>query len=98
PARFAGRLHDQLDVTLAVERAGVANVAVVVDHVDDVGRLAPANALQMNSKRGADWATADVEWQCRRLDPEVSGLLTVSRFYAQLMRPAQVVRHVEAKF
>ena len=45
----------------AVERAGIPDVAVVIDHVDDVGRFAPADALQMNSKRGADWAAADIE-------------------------------------
>src|SRR5438128_9358908 len=31
PARIAGSLHDQLDIALAVEGAGIADIAVVVD-------------------------------------------------------------------
>src|SRR3954452_6709413 len=37
PARLAGGLHDDLDVALAVEAAGIARDRVVVDQRVDVG-------------------------------------------------------------
>src|SRR5258705_11040757 len=53
PAGLAGRLEEDLDVALAVERAGIADVAVVVDDRVDVGGLGPAHALQMDLERAA---------------------------------------------
>src|SRR5271168_2257358 len=47
PAGLAGGLHEDLDIALAVEAAGIAAVAVVVDHSIDVGCFAPAHALEM---------------------------------------------------
>src|SRR5215470_13909465 len=75
PAGLAGRLHDHLDVALAVEAAGVADIGVIVDHVHDVGGLGPARALQVNTKLGAGWSAPDLERQSGRLDPERAGLL-----------------------
>src|SRR5262245_43758381 len=65
PAGLAGRLHDHLDVALAVEAAGIADIGVVVDHVHDVGGLGPTRALQVNPKLGAGWPAPDVERQSR---------------------------------
>src|SRR5262249_45536342 len=48
PAGLAGRLHDDLDVALAVEAAGIARDRVVVDQRVDVGGLAPAAALDVH--------------------------------------------------
>src|SRR6516225_2664401 len=45
PTRRAGRLDQDLDIALAVEGAGIADIAVVVDHTVDVGGLGPADAL-----------------------------------------------------
>src|SRR5262245_11634223 len=70
PAGLAGRLHDDLDVALAVEATGVADIGVVIDHVHDVGGLGPARALQVNAKFGARGPAPDVERQGGRLDPE----------------------------
>src|SRR6516225_6972971 len=61
PAGLAGGLHDQLNIALAVEGAGVADVAVIVDHVHDVGGLAPADPLEVNTERGADRTAAYVQ-------------------------------------
>src|SRR5262245_43851543 len=48
PAGLAGRLHENFDVALAVERAGIAARGVVVDHRIDVGGLAPPHAFEMD--------------------------------------------------
>src|SRR4029450_7862905 len=61
PAGLAARLHDHLDVALAVEAAGIADIGVVVDHVHDVGGLGPARTLQVNAEVGAGRAAPDVE-------------------------------------
>src|SRR5215203_3523636 len=98
PYGFAGGLHDQLNVTLAVKRAGISDVAVVIDYMDNVGSFAPADALQMNSKRRADRAAADVKRQGRGLDPEVSGLAAARGLNTERMRTAQIVRHIKAEF
>src|SRR5215204_7792029 len=97
PSGFASGLHDQLNVALAVERAGVPDIAVVIDYMDNVGGFAPADALQMNSERRADRATADVKRQGRGLDPEVTGLLAARGINTERMRTAQIVRHIEAE-
>jgi hypothetical protein len=57
---LADGLHDQLNIALAVEGAGVADVAVVVDYVHDVGGLAPANPLEVNTERAGRVVLADV--------------------------------------
>src|SRR5205085_9564053 len=73
PARLAGGLHDQLDIALAVEGAGVADIAVVVDQMNDIGGLAPAHALEVNAERGADRAAGDIERKRGGLDPIRAG-------------------------
>src|SRR5215203_2912620 len=97
PSGFAGGLHDQLNVALAVERAGVPDITVVIDDMDNVGSLAPADTLQMNSERRADRAAADIKRQGRGLDPEVTGLLAARGLNTERMRTAEVVRHIEAE-
>src|SRR5271163_2320539 len=74
PAGLAGGLHEDLDIALAVEAAGIAAVAVVVDHGVDIGGFAPAHALEMNLERSLDRPVRDIERQRRRRDPECSGL------------------------
>src|SRR5215204_2666368 len=61
PSGFAGGLHDQLNVALAVERAGVPDIAVVIDYMDNVGSFAPADSLQMNSERRAGRAVGLIQ-------------------------------------
>src|SRR5215469_4137556 len=61
PAGLASRLHDQLDVALAVEGAGIADVIVVVDHVNDVGGLAPTYALEMQAEGGAGRPVSNID-------------------------------------
>src|SRR5262249_40540466 len=51
PPRLTGRLEEDLDVALAIEGAGIADIVVVVVDRVDVGRLGPAHALQMNLER-----------------------------------------------
>src|ERR1700693_4035152 len=41
PAGFSGRLHDDFDVTLAIEGADVAAGRIIVDQRVDIGSLAP---------------------------------------------------------
>src|SRR5205807_7313265 len=53
PTRRAGRLDRDLDIALAVEGAGIADIAVVVDQMVDVGGLGPADALEMHREGGA---------------------------------------------
>src|SRR5262249_47180289 len=74
PARLTGRLEKDLDVALAVERAGVADVVVVVDDRVDVGGRGPAHALEMNLERGAGRPTPDVERKRARRDPMLRDL------------------------
>ena len=96
PARIAGGLHDQLDIALAVEGAGIADIAVVVDQVDDIGGLAPAHALEVDAERGADRAARDIEREGRRLDPIRAGLLLAAAHVdAQPVLAAEVVGHLE---
>src|SRR5271168_682284 len=54
PAGLAGGVHEDLDIALAVEAAGIAAVAVVVDHRVDVGGFAPAHTFEMNLERSLD--------------------------------------------
>src|SRR5258708_9244614 len=63
PAGRAGRLHEHLDITLAVEGAGIARIGVVVDHVDDIGGLGPAPAFEMQREFCADPAPPDAVGQ-----------------------------------
>src|SRR5580692_4694086 len=63
PAGLAGRLHEDLDVALAVEAAGIAGMAVVVDHRVDVGGLGPARALEMDGELRADRTAGHIERQ-----------------------------------
>src|SRR5262245_62604196 len=74
PAGLAGRLHDHLDVALAVEAAGIADIGVVVDDMHDVGGLGPARALQVNAELGAGGSAANIEREGFRLWPESGGL------------------------
>src|SRR5262245_18675653 len=69
PTRRASRLDRDLDIALAVEGAGIANIAVVVDQRVNVGSLGPADALQMDRKGGAHRPAANIERQRRRCDP-----------------------------
>src|SRR5262249_22028269 len=98
PAGLAGRLHDHLDVALAVEAAAVADIGVVVDDMHDVGGLGPARALQVNAKLGAGGSAPDIERQRGRLDPERAGLLALAAHIdPQAMRAAKVVGHREGE-
>src|SRR5215212_4296894 len=98
PSGFAGGPHDQFNVALAVERAGVPDIAVVIDYMDNIRSFAPTHALQMNPKRRADRAAADVKRQGRGLDPEVPDLLAARGFNSERMRTAEIVRRIEAEF
>src|SRR6202040_2292815 len=69
PAGLSGRLHDDLDVALAVEAARIAAVAVVIDDRVDVGGLAPTDTFEMDPERGLDRPAGDIERQRRRGDP-----------------------------
>src|SRR5215467_4604750 len=98
PAGLAGRLHDHLDVALAVEAAGVADIGVVVDHMHDVGSLGPARALEVDAKLAAGGPAPDIERQRRGLDPERAGLLALAAHIdPQAMRAAEIIRHREAE-
>ena len=68
PARRTARLRENLHVALAVEGADIAIIAVVVDHVHDVGGFGPAHALQMDRELGADRSLFHIERQRGRLD------------------------------
>src|SRR5882724_3301505 len=95
PAGFAARIHDHFDVALAVEAAGIADIGIVVDDMQDVGRLGPARALEMNAELGADRPAPDIERQRRRLDPERSALPGVTAHIdEEAVRAAEIVRHV----
>ena len=91
----AGRLEENLDVALAVEGAGVADVAVVVDHVIDVGCFRPADAFEMDRERGADRAADDIERQCGRLDPMRADLLPAAGVNPKSVRATKIVRRIE---
>src|SRR5262249_58515951 len=68
PAWFTRCLHDDLDIALAVESAGVAADGVVIDDGVDVGGLGPADAFQAGPRGGARRATRDLERQCSSSD------------------------------
>src|SRR5271154_880973 len=72
PAGLAGGLHEDLHIALAVEAAGIAGVAVVVDHGVDISGFAPAHALEMYPERSLDRPAGNIERQRRRRDPECS--------------------------
>src|SRR5262249_62260867 len=74
PAGLAGRLHDDLDIALAVEAAGIARDRVVVDQRVDVGGLAPAAALDMDPEGGPGRTAGDIERQGGGRDPGGAGL------------------------
>src|SRR6185295_10696897 len=61
PARLPGRLHDDLDIALAVEGAGVAAGSIVVNHSVDVGGFAPAHAFEVDSEGRTRGTARDVE-------------------------------------
>src|SRR5262245_65202344 len=72
PAGLAGRLHDHLDVALAVEAAGIADIGVVVDDMHDVGGLGPARALQLMAKLVPAGPPPTIDGQACRLIPKRS--------------------------
>src|SRR5277367_762297 len=74
PTGLAGGLHEDLDIALAVEAAGIAAVAVVVDHGVDIRGFAPAHTFEMNLERSLDRPAGNIERQRRRRDPECSSL------------------------
>src|SRR6266852_6204934 len=75
PAGLAGRLHEDLDVALTVERARVAADRVVVDYGVDVAGLAPAHALEVHAERRPHRSPRDVERPRGGGDPEGAVLL-----------------------
>src|SRR5262249_17349689 len=90
------RLHDHFDVALAVEPARIADIGVVEDDVQDVRRLGPAGALEVNAELGAHRSASDIERQRGRLDPECSGLLAlVADVDKEAMGAAEIIRHIE---
>src|SRR5262245_43645655 len=98
PAWFPGRLHDDLDVALAVEAAGIARDRVVVDHRVDVGGLAPAHTLEVDTEGGPDGAARHVERQRGRRDPEGALHLRAAGLDPEVVDAAEVVRRLEAEF
>src|SRR6516165_10560485 len=74
PAGLAGSLHEDLDIALTVEAAGIVTVAIVVHHCVDIGGFAPAHAFKMNLERGLDRPAGDTERQRGRRNPECSDL------------------------
>src|SRR5439155_23703315 len=98
PARRAGRFDRDLDIALAVEGAGIADIAVVVDESVDVGGLGPADALQMDREGGAHRPAADIKRQCCRCDPICPGSFRRSGVDPQAVRTAEIVRNLEAEF
>src|SRR5215471_388408 len=75
PAGVAGRLQRDLDIALAVERADVADIAVVVDDSVNIRGLGPADTFQMHSERRSRWTVPDIERKRGRLDPKAAHLL-----------------------
>src|SRR5258708_37917528 len=97
PAGRAGRLHEHLDIALAVEGAGVARIGVVVDHVDDVGGLGPAPAFEMQREFGADRSPRDVDGKRGRLDELRPDLLGAAGVDPEPMRAAEIIGRLEAE-
>src|SRR4051794_37700720 len=92
PPGLAGRLHEDFDVALAVEGAGIAAGRVVVDDGVDVGGLAPAHAFEVDAEGGADRATRYVEGQRGRRNPERPVVLAGPGRDPERVRAAEVVR------
>src|SRR5262245_44922739 len=97
PAGLAGRLHDDLDVALAVEAAGIARDRVVVDQRVDVGGLAPAAALDVDAESGAGRTARDIETECRRRDPEGALLLALGGVDPEIVHAAEIIGRLEGE-
>src|SRR5690242_19161706 len=69
PAGVARREQRDFDIALAIERADIADIAVVVDHGVDIRGLGPADTLQMNGEGRAGRAVLEVQMKRGRLDP-----------------------------
>src|SRR5262245_25937384 len=98
PAWLAGRLHDDLDIALAIETAGIARGRVVVDQRVDVGGLAPAHALEMDAEGGAGRPARDVQRQRGRHDPERAGLALSAGVRPEPVRSTKIVGRSKAEF
>src|SRR5262249_36935230 len=98
PAGVARRVERDPDIPLAVEGAGVADIAVVVDDGVDVRRLGPADPLQMYGKRRAGRTALDIERKRGGLDPEASSLLLAVVLNRQRVRAAEIVESREIEF
>jgi len=98
PAGVARRAQGDRDIALAVERAGVADIAVVVDNGVDIRGLSPADALQMHRERCAGRAPLDIERKHGRLDPEASRLLLGAILDGERVRAAEIVGNGEMEF
>src|SRR5260370_25597754 len=98
PAEIARRLQRDLDIALAVEGAGVADIAVVVNDSVDIRGLGPAGAFQMHGEGRAGRAALDIERQRGGLDPQTSRLVLGAILDRERVRTAEVVGNGEMKF
>src|SRR5215204_1695874 len=97
PARLAGRLHDDFDITLTIEGAGIAADRVVVDHGVNVGGLAPADTLEVNLERCAGRPACDIERQRSRSNPEGASFFAAAGVDPKVVHAAEIVRRLEAE-
>src|SRR5271155_2594496 len=98
PPEIARRQQGDLDIALAVEGAGVADIAVVEDDGIDIRGFGPADALQMHGE-GRTWrAVLDIERKRGGLDPKASRLRLSAVLDRERMRAAEVVGNGEMEF
>ena len=95
PAGRARAIEKHLDVSLAVNAAGVADVVVVIDDGVDVGRLGPADALQMHGNGRSRRASRRRQGQGARQQREVTLLVRRIVPDPQAMGAAEIVGRLE---
>jgi len=75
PGWIARRLQRDLDIALAVEGAGVPDIAVIEDDGVDIRGLGPADTFQMQGEGRTGRAALDIHRKRGGLDPEAARLL-----------------------
>src|SRR5690242_11210023 len=91
PTRIAGRLQWDFDIALAVESAGVPDIAVVIDDSVNISCLGPAYTLQMHGEGSAGRAALDIEPKRGGLDPKASRLLLAAVLDGKRVPAAEVI-------
>src|SRR5262245_2691541 len=98
PAGLPGGLHEDFDIALTVEGAGIAAGRVVIDDGVDIGGLAPPHAFEVDAEGGPHRSARDVEGKRGGGDPIRSLPLAPVGIDPDVVHAPEIVWHRESEF